>query len=195
MLATLASHDLSSGRIQFTGRHFPVRNYSHAIVMEMGIHSLQDELKWVASQVRSGKARLRRRFARTLRRCSVAARPDSVAISERGCAISGRLSSQVPPNLVQLWSGDVFRGLEHLHRNHIIHRDLKPPNIMLNIDPGTGLLRAQVIDLVSNQPILPRRAAVGAMTRNCEVGTCWYRAPELLLPAWTPLGFNPRPRA
>ena len=91
---------------------------------------------------------------------------------------------QISPFLVHFWSGDMFRALQHLHNLKIIHRDLKPGNIMLAIQADTGLVRAQVIDLGSNRPVLPRPAA--AMTRNCEIGTCWYRAPELLLPTWMP---------
>ena len=140
VLHTQAAYDLSTKDApKFTGkgsdkvtRHL----FTHAIVMDLGVHSLTQEIQ--------------------------------------------RVAQAVAPGLTRRWSREIMTGLMHIHSHGIMHRDLKPQNIMLVLDPATCVLRAALIDMGSTRPVLPRSVDV-QMTRNCEIGTCWYRAPELCL--------------
>ena len=57
VLLTIASHDLSDTGVDLIARHIAFSNYSHAIVMEMGLTSLMDELRRVGGQVPMRKIR------------------------------------------------------------------------------------------------------------------------------------------
>lgn len=82
-------------------------------------------------------------------------------------------ASGMPLSLIQVYSRQLLRGLQHLATHNIVHRDLLPRNIL--IDPETKSLKladfgcAKVI--TSDSPNHP------------TVGTYQYRAIELLFGA------------
>ena len=65
---------------------------------------------------------------------------------------------------------DIVGGVAHLHEHQIMHRDLKPQNILVD---ATG--RCLVCDFGC-----AIRCAEGR-SNTLEVGTIWYKAPEILL--------------
>jgi serine/threonine protein kinase len=77
----------------------------------------------------------------------------------------------------------LLRGLAHLHQLGIIHRDIKPANLLVNVQ---GVLKICDLGLCR---ILPEKLAGigGGKTADethawtLQVGTSFYRAPELLL--------------
>ncbi|KAG2440883.1 hypothetical protein HXX76_003737 [Chlamydomonas incerta] len=70
--------------------------------------------------------------------------------------------------LVLRWSCDIARGLAFLHPN-IMHRDLKPSNVLLG-DAGTAK--------ISDFGLARFKAHTTLHTRDAEVGTTCYMAPE-----------------
>ena len=79
----------------------------------------------------------------------------------------------LPLSLIQIYTQQLLRGLEHLAKHNVVHRDLLPRNIL--IDPNTQCLKladfgcAKVI--TTDSPNHP------------TVGTYQYRALELLFGA------------
>ena len=76
-----------------------------------------------------------------------------------------------PPLLQKLYSYEILCGLYDLHKMGIAHRDIKPENILL--DPLHGQIK--ICDFGSAKFITNDRNSVS------EVGSLYYRAPELLL--------------
>lgn len=81
--------------------------------------------------------------------------------------------SYEPPTHANIWIGEVFLGLEHLHlQMHALIRDLKPENVVLNergrsklTDFGFGRFGAE---------------SSGAWTFGCPPGSPGYISPEIL---------------
>jgi hypothetical protein len=60
----------------------------------------------------------------------------------------------------------------HLHNRRIIHRDLKPSNILITDDESN----VKIADLG-----MARAITVPLKTYTHNVGSLWYRAPEICL--------------
>ncbi|OHT12891.1 CMGC family protein kinase [Tritrichomonas foetus] len=92
-------------------------------------------------------------------------------------------SSVLPESIVKGLMLMLLRGVAHLHHLGIIHRDIKPANLLLS---NNGTLKICDLGLCR---ILPEKLAGigGAKTADethawtLQVGTSFYRAPELLL--------------
>lgn len=94
-------------------------------------------------------------------------------------------SASLPEAIAKGFMLMLFRGLAHLHELGIIHRDIKPQNLLIN---SSGLLKICDLGLCR---LLPEMLSTNGMTNNKEpeeqhawtlqVGTHYYRAPELLL--------------
>jgi serine/threonine protein kinase len=92
-------------------------------------------------------------------------------------------SSVIPESIVKGLLLMILRGMAHLHELGIIHRDIKPANLLLT---SIGTLKICDFGLCR---ILPEKLAGigGAKTADethawtLQVGTSFYRAPELLL--------------
>ncbi|EWM25434.1 cell cycle related kinase [Nannochloropsis gaditana] len=82
--------------------------------------------------------------------------------------------SVFPESQIKSYMWMLLQGLSYLHARRILHRDLKPSNILLS---ARGVIK--IGDLgsarVDNDPPLE--------PYSHQVGTAWYRAPELLLGA------------
>ncbi|NXD04574.1 PAK3 kinase, partial [Certhia familiaris] len=63
-----------------------------------------------------------------------------------------------------------LQGLNYLHSHHVMHRDLKSPNILLRTDGSVKLA-----DFGLSALLTPEQSR-----RSSEVGTYWWRAPELV---------------
>ena len=92
--------------------------------------------------------------------------------------------ASLPESVVKGLVLQLLRGLAHLHELGIIHRDIKPANLLLGSD---GVLKICDLGLCR---ILPEKLAqIGGGMREqdethawtLQVGTSFYRAPELLL--------------
>eukprot|EP00659_Diplonema_papillatum_P002634 gene2634-4085_t len=68
----------------------------------------------------------------------------------------------------------LLRGVAHIHRHNLMHRDIKPSNLFLS---EAGVLK--IGDFGQARPY--KRGAAASEDMTHEVGTRWYRAPELLL--------------
>lgn len=66
-----------------------------------------------------------------------------------------------------------MKGVESIHDNYIIHRDLKPANIVLD---DVDSLNLKIIDL----GMAKEKKWGKNLDMTNEVGTLYYRAPELL---------------
>lgn len=76
----------------------------------------------------------------------------------------------MPPAQVRSCVKQLCLALDYCHGQAIFHRDLKPQNVLID-DAGT----VRLADLGSSRRVvLPR-----PLSPSC--GTCWYRAPEVLL--------------
>jgi serine/threonine protein kinase len=92
-------------------------------------------------------------------------------------------ASVIPESIVKGLMLMIFRGIAHLHELGIIHRDIKPANLLLT---SSGILKICDFGLCR---ILPEKLAGIGGTKiadethawTLQVGTSFYRAPELLL--------------
>jgi len=75
------------------------------------------------------------------------------------------------PSIVQSFSHQLLSGVKYLHSIHIIHRDIKPENLLvyrdLSLKIGDFGLACEAF-MSEAQPV------------QREIGTLWYRAPELV---------------
>jgi serine/threonine protein kinase len=85
--------------------------------------------------------------------------------------LSDLLKNQNQLNIKKLFT-DILKSVLQLHEHYVIHRDVKPANIMLS--HSTGMMK--VIDYGMAKEI---EFEDRPMTN--EVGSLYYRAPELLL--------------
>lgn len=74
----------------------------------------------------------------------------------------------------------LLRGVHYLHTANVFHRDLKPSNILINEMCDLricdfGLARAATVDAHQKEPVF----------WTDYVATRWYRAPELIMTAYT----------
>jgi serine/threonine protein kinase len=137
-------------------------------------------------------------FYREIQALSVASHPNIVKLHEvvQNTPVISLVMEYVPYTLSQVVQVSVLpesitkglmlmllRGLAHLHELGIIHRDIKPANLLLT---NQGVLKICDLGLCR---ILPEKLATigGAKTADethawtLQVGTSFYRAPELLL--------------
>ncbi|KAH0796027.1 cyclin-dependent kinase 20 [Histomonas meleagridis] len=91
----------------------------------------------------------------------------------------------VPESIVKGIMLMLLRGLSHLHELGIIHRDIKPANLLMN---NKGVLK--ICDLGLSRILPEKLIGIGTGSSNItdethswtlQVGTSFYRAPELLL--------------
>ena len=137
-------------------------------------------------------------FYREIQALSVSSHPNIVKLHEvvQNTSSVSLVMEYLPYNLCQVVQATVIpesiakglmlmllRGLAHLHELGIIHRDIKPANLLLS---ENGILKICDLGLCR---ILPEKLAGigGAKTADethawtLQVGTSFYRAPELLL--------------
>ncbi|UYV64351.1 hypothetical protein LAZ67_3000364, partial [Cordylochernes scorpioides] len=82
------------------------------------------------------------------------------------------LTRQFSYNEAKSIVSQLVNGLEYISKRHIIHRDLKPANILLGQDG-----RYKIADFGCSKRLNQEE---GFMTYRGEVGTLFYRAPEML---------------
>ena len=75
--------------------------------------------------------------------------------------------------LIKKYMRDLVLGLLHCHRNYIVHRDIKPDNILLI----NGTLKLS--DFGASQSIRDLSTSAETDKTTGNVGTMWYRPPEL----------------
>ena len=68
----------------------------------------------------------------------------------------------------------LVRGVAHIHTSGLIHRDIKPSNLLMS---QTGILKIGDFGLARSY----KNGADISRDMTHEVGTKWYRAPELLM--------------
>lgn len=85
-----------------------------------------------------------------------------------------KLEQQVHPLLVKLYSYQLMRALNYIHRLNVMHRDIKPQNLL--IDPSCHILK--VCDFGSAKKISPEEE-----TSVSYITSRYYRAPELMFGA------------
>jgi serine/threonine protein kinase len=83
-------------------------------------------------------------------------------------------AEQAQRRLIKKWMRELLLGLSHVHSEGIMHRDLKPGNLMLSHD---GTLK--IIDFGVAGVVTPPDHAVTVYQPEPQVGTLWYRAPEI----------------
>lgn len=88
----------------------------------------------------------------------------------------------LPESLVKGFMLQLFRGLAHLHELGIIHRDIKPHNLLIT---KQGILKICDLGLCRLLPDKYQQTGANTNPDEChlwtiQVGTHFYRAPELL---------------
>ncbi|XP_014786298.1 uncharacterized protein LOC106880733 [Octopus bimaculoides] len=76
---------------------------------------------------------------------------------------------------VRLFLYQLLRGLKYIHSANVLHRDLKPSNLLINLDD----LTLKIGDFGLARVIDSDYTHKGFLTD--QVGTCWYRSPELII--------------
>lgn len=69
----------------------------------------------------------------------------------------------------------LLRGLKYIHSANVLHRDLKPSNLLINLDD----LVLKIGDFGLARVVDSDYTHKGFLTD--QVGTCWYRSPELII--------------
>lgn len=82
---------------------------------------------------------------------------------------------QLTAEHVQLFTYQLLRGLKYIHSANVLHRDLKPMNLLINVED----LVLKIADFGLARVVDEEYCHKGFLTDN--VGTCWYRSPELIL--------------
>lgn len=82
---------------------------------------------------------------------------------------------QLTKEHIRLFSYQLLRGLKYIHSANVVHRDLKPMNLLINVED----LVLKIGDFGLARVIDSEYCHKGFLTDN--VGTCWYRSPELIL--------------
>ncbi|CAE6971825.1 Mapk3 [Symbiodinium sp. CCMP2592] len=81
---------------------------------------------------------------------------------------------------VQFWIYGILLALQYMHGSDVVHRDLKPQNILVNKNCDVKLC-----DFGLARGPWPDHEGSKEEVRTDYVGTRWYRAPEVLLEAFT----------
>ena len=79
--------------------------------------------------------------------------------------------TSMPLIFVKLYTYQLFRALNYIHKDNICHRDIKPQNLLC--DPSTGQLK--LCDFGSAKQLSPEESNVAYICSR------YYRAPELIL--------------
>ena len=72
----------------------------------------------------------------------------------------------------------MLQGLAAMHSAGIMHRDIKPSNLLLHLDEQQ-MLRLKLADFGQARVFIPEAEKVRPVF-SIEVGTKWYKAPEIL---------------
>ncbi len=86
---------------------------------------------------------------------------------------------KVPLGLCRLWSKDLLSGLQQLHSNSVVHRDLKPGNLLLQMDPESGIMGLKLADFGASRLLTspsPSSHEAALTQTRCTV---MYSAPEM----------------
>ena len=86
--------------------------------------------------------------------------------------LSKVIKSEMPINVRKIMQ-EMLKALQSIHSSYMMHRDIKPANIVLD---DAELLNLKIIDFGMSKEVKWNKNA--PMTN--EVGTLYYRAPELL---------------
>lgn len=82
------------------------------------------------------------------------------------------------PRVVKSILHQVLQGLAFLHRNWVMHRDMKPANILIMGDSSPEPGHVKIADLGLARIF---QSPARKLSKDGDVVTIWYRAPELLL--------------